>query len=139
MDRQVISCSRGATATCSSRQPAVIGARRCDMKPAAPRALVANILQEPFGRNLPPLLLLHGLLVHPPADRGELQALIADIAIERHLVAAGAPLALAGDEIGEIWLVAAPAAIHELRTVAAEAGLRIFRREPLHLLDRAAD
>src|SRR3954451_4055608 len=99
-------------------------------------ALIPNVLQEPLGWNLPPLLLLHGLLIHPAADRRKLQALIADIAIEGHLIAAGAPLALAGDEIGELGLVSAPAAVREFRAVPAKSQVWIFRRQPLHLLDR---
>src|SRR4051794_16903600 len=77
--------------------------------------LIANILQEPLGGNFAALLLFHRLLIDPTADRRELQALIADVAVERDLVAGGAALAFAGHEIGEIGLVAALAAIHEFR------------------------
>src|SRR5437762_741899 len=96
--------------------------------PGTRSSLVANVLQEPVGRDLAAFLLLHRLFVDPTADRGELQALVADIAIERHLVAAGASLGLARDEIGEVRLVAALAAIHEFRIVAAEARLRVLLR-----------
>src|SRR5882672_3322311 len=97
---------------------------------------IPDVLQEPLGRNFPALLLLHGLLENPAADRGELQALVADIAIERDLVAAGAPGAFAGDEVGEIRLVAALAAVSKFGAVAAEAGLLIFGRDAGHLLGR---
>src|SRR5882757_5488461 len=82
---------------------------------------IPNILQEPVGRDLASLLLLHGLLVDKAADRGELQSLIANIAIERHLVATGAPLAFARYEVGKIRSVATLAAIHEFRRIAAKA------------------
>src|SRR5262249_24154716 len=103
------------------------------------RSLIPNILQEPFGRDHPALVLFDGLLVDPSADRGELQTLVADVAIERDLVTAYPALAPAGDEIAEGALVAALAAIHELRAIAAEAGLRVLRRDALHLLGGAAD
>src|SRR3954453_19593107 len=112
MDRRLISCSRGATASCSSAPGAAIGARRYDANLQHLRFSIPNILQEPLGRDLPPLPLFHSLLVHPAADRGELQTLIADVAIEGHLIAAGPPLAFAGDEIRKVRLVATLAAIH---------------------------
>src|SRR5688572_14105937 len=69
------------------------------------RGLIADVLQEPLRRDLPSLLRLHGLLVDQSAHRGELQALVADVAIEGDLVARGAALGLAADEIGEVRLV----------------------------------
>src|SRR5687768_12155414 len=102
-------------------------------------ALVPNILQEPLGRNHAADLALDRLLVDEAADRGELQALVADVAIERHLVARGAALGLARNEVGEIGLVAPLAAIHEFGVVATETGLRVLLRNALHLLDGAAD
>src|SRR5262249_53089051 len=56
-----------------------------------------------------------------------------------HLVAAGASLAFAGDEIGEIRLVATLAAVGKFGRIAAEAGLRVFLRDAFHLLRRAGD
>src|SRR5438477_4243865 len=103
------------------------------------KLLVTNVLQEPFGWNFAALLLFQRLPVHPAADGRKLQALIADVAIERHLVAAGAAFALAADEIGEIGLVAALPPIGEFGRVAAEAGLQILLGYPLHLLHGAAD
>src|SRR5262245_45174867 len=102
-------------------------------------ALIPNVLQEPVGRNLAALLLLHGLLIDEAADRGELQALVADVAIERDLVAVRSSLALAGDKVGEVGLVAAATAIGELGAVATEGKVRIFRRQTLHFLGGAAD
>src|SRR6266404_1859699 len=100
---------------------------------------VTNVLQEPLGRNFAASALLHRLFIDPAADRRELQPLIPDVAVERNLVAPRAPLAFAGCKIGEIRLVAASAAIREFRAVAAKTGLRIWRRDPLHLLDGAPD
>ena len=50
-----------------------------------------------------------------PADRGELQALVPEIAIEGDLCGACAALAVAGHEIGEFGLVAALATVREIR------------------------
>src|SRR5437588_5765686 len=103
-----------------------------------PHALIPNVLQKPFGRNLAALLLPHRLPIDETADRRKLQALVADIAVERHLVRARAAFAFAGDEIDEVGFVAALPAIHELRRVAAKARLRVFRRDARHLLRRAS-
>src|SRR5215831_11855084 len=86
---------------------------------------IPDVLQEPLRRNLPAHLALHRLLENPAADGGELQALVADVAVERDLVARRAAGALARHQVGEIRLVAAAAAVAELGAVAAHAGLRV--------------
>ncbi len=50
---------------------------------------VADVLEEPFGRDLAPEAELLCLGVDQGADGGELQALVADIAIKGDLVVAG--------------------------------------------------
>src|SRR6266566_32077 len=100
---------------------------------------VTNVLQEPLGRNFTAFALLHRLFINPAADRGEQQSLIADVAVKRDLVAPCASLAFARRKIRKIRLVAAAAPIREFRAVAAKTGLRIPLRDPLHLLDGAAD
>src|SRR5262249_45219870 len=118
-----------ATRTSGAVHPSMLGRRQRlrhphlrmkerDVRNSHPeRSLIPNILQEPFGRDHPALVLFDGLLVDPSADRGELQTLVADVAIERDLVTAYPALAPAGDEIAEVGLVAALAAIHELRAI----------------------
>ena len=48
--------------------------------------LIADILQEPFGRNFPAQLVLLRHFINPSADRRELKSLIADVTIERDLI-----------------------------------------------------
>src|SRR5262249_45715091 len=103
------------------------------------RPSIPDILQEPLRRNLAPHPALRRLLVDPAADGGELQALVAHVAVEGHLIARGAAGAFARNEIGEIRLLAAAAAVAGVRAVAAHARLRVLRRDTLHLFDRAAD
>src|ERR1700687_4381758 len=94
---------------------------------------ISYILQEPLGRDRTPQAALLGQFVYPTAHARELQTLVADIAVEGDLVARGAALTLAGDEIGEFRLVATLAPIAELRTVAAETGRLVLGRNALHL------
>src|SRR5258708_29992583 len=99
---------------------------------------ITNVLQEPLGWDFAACACLHRLSIHPTTDRGKLQSLIADVTIERDLFAAGATSAFAGYEISKIRLVAALAAVHEIRAVAAETRLRVLLLDALHLLDGAA-
>src|SRR4051812_26722546 len=94
---------------------------------------VPDVLQKPFRGDLPSYRALLGQFIHPTADTGELQALIADVAVEGDLIGRGAAFAFSGDEIGEFRLVATAAAILEFRTVAAEAGLFVLGGDALHL------
>src|SRR5262249_58310509 len=61
------------------------------------------------------------------------------VGVDGSVFGRGAAGAFPRHEVGEIRLVAAAAAVAELRAVAAHAGLRVFGRDALHLLGRPAD
>src|SRR4051812_10443641 len=86
---------------------------------AGPWRLIANVLQKPFGWNLPPHLLLLGHFVNPSSHGGELQTLIAHIAVEGDLLRRSPSRTFSRHQISKVGLIAAAAAIVEFRRVAA--------------------
>src|SRR4051812_41641703 len=95
------------------------GVMASELDPAATIS-VADILEEPVRRDLPPEPPPDRLAINPAADGRELQALVADVSVKRDLVAARAARAFAGDEVGKLRLVPALSAVVEFRRVAAE-------------------
>src|SRR6266849_6629999 len=87
--------------------------------------LVSNVLQEPLGGNFPPETSRFGFSVHQAADRGELQALVAEVVVERDLLFACSSRHFAGDEVAIVGIIAPETAFHGLG------------RKPSHLFGRA--
>src|SRR5436190_7186110 len=111
-------CAREAS--CASASPAAPTTRPIHHAATTcliPRLLIANVLEEPLGRQLPPQALAPRRLEDDRRDREELRAL--DVAALRvgHLFARCPSLRAPACDVGEIHLVAS--AGHVRRALAA--------------------
>src|SRR5262245_21994678 len=74
--------------------------------------LISDVLKQPFGRNLPAETRGFGFAIDQPADRGELQALVAEVVVEGDLFVVRPAPDFAGDDIAIIRIIAAGTAFH---------------------------